>query len=238
MGRYKNLEEVEYDRGFAAMRDHRHAEAERRFTKALQIHPGLHEALEWRAWVRKERGRLKEAAADFRSSLARFPRCRWCLEVAACVQTLMDRPGAALKLWDRAIRIDPRNVDSRYLRGMVRLSLDRRRAAIADFTRIISNRSIGSLALVGRGQAKALEGDLCGSLADFDRAIKRRPGDRQSLFYRGLVRFLTKDIAGARDDLKATGLGKAQIVRLTRSTRLFSKWLQSGKAGDWLTARS
>ncbi len=235
MGRSEKLEDVEFERGITAIREKRYAEAERRFTRALRIHPGYHDALQRRAFVREERGRWKEAAADYRSSLARFPRCRWCLEAAADLQVKLNRHRVALGLYDRAIRVDPRNANFHFYRGHIRMFLGRYRAAIADFTRVVRNFHVGMIALVGRGQAKALSGRLSSALRDFDRAIRRRAGVREHHLFRGITRFMTKDTVGAREDFLAAGLSRVNIARLTRSRDEFRTLLRSGKAGRWLT---
>lgn len=236
MGRREKLEDAEFEKGIAAIRGNRYAEAERRFTRALLIHPGYHDALQRRAFVREERGRLKEAAADYRSSLSRFPRCRWCLEAAADLQVKLNRHRVALGLYDRAIQVDPRNANFHFYRGYIRMFLGRYRAAISDFTRVLRNFHVGMIALVGRGQAKALWGRLPSALKDFDRAIRMRSGVREHHFFRGITRFMTKDTVGAREDFLAAGLSRVKIARLIRSRDGFRTLLRSGTAGRWLTA--
>jgi len=212
-------EEIEFERGIAAIREKHLADAERCFTRALRAKPGWHEALQRRAFVREALGRLRSAMSDYCRSLAGNPRCKWCLEGAADACSKLGDPASALRYLDRAVRVDPRNDSFINDRGGVRFQLGNYRGAIRDFTRVASDRrSIRRmLALQERGRARALIGQMKAARLDLDRAVRMRPNAGENRCVRGLVRLLANDTRGALEDLRAARGPRDLMAQIERA---------------------
>jgi tetratricopeptide (TPR) repeat protein len=98
------------------------------------------------------------------------------------------RHDEAIADFDRALRIDPSEVNSYIERGAAYLIMGRTSDAVADFSRAIEIDSDDYVARVNRAVAFASAGDYERAESDFDRAIKLRPAGKLAYFERGLVR--------------------------------------------------
>lgn len=213
--------EFQFEMGIEAIRQGRLAEAEKWFTRALQVQPGWHEALQRRAYVREMRGQLPAAARDYRFSLLEAPDCIWCFEGAADVAVKRGRWREAEGYLDQALHLESSNTSILYDRGCVRLKRGRLREATEDFSRVAAfcREGRSMIALVGRAQARALMGDFEPALEDLDRAVRMRSGVREHHFIRGIVRFLSKDTKASHEDFRKAGVSPKRIQRITKSRR-------------------
>jgi tetratricopeptide (TPR) repeat protein len=91
--------------------------------------------------------------------------------------------------YDRAISINPKNVNAYINRGVAKHELGNKQAAIADFDRAISIAPKNAMASYNRGVVKYQLGKKQEAITDFDRAISLDPKNAMSYYNRGLTKY-------------------------------------------------
>lgn len=118
-------------------------------------------------------------------------------------------PASALKSFDRALDLNPRNLNARLGRARARLLLKDFDGAIGDATAVLNADPKEASALLTRGLARQSKRDLPGAMADFSAAIEQKPNDPAGYRYRATVRKQLRDRAGAAaDERKAAELSR------------------------------
>lgn len=120
-----------------------------------------------------------------------------------------DDLAGAMKSFNRALELNPRNENARLGRARTHLRLKDFDAAIRDATSVLEADPKETSALLTRGLARQSKRDLAGALADFSEAIAQKPNDAAAYRYRATVRRQTRDGAGAAaDERKAAELSR------------------------------
>ncbi len=115
----------------------------------------------------------------------------------------------AMKSFNRALELNPRNENARLGRARTHLRLKEFDAAIRDATAVLEADPKETQALLARGLARQSKRDLAGAMADFSEAISQKPNDPAGYRYRATVRRQARDGAGAAaDERKAAELSR------------------------------
>ena len=102
-----------------------------------------------------------------------------------------------------AFRLDPKNAEAYYLRGVIRSeNLGDNRKAVSDFDQAIVLDAKHAWAYLKRGNARFRLGDKTGGLNDYSRAISIDPKAGDAYFNRGIARYNTGDKDGAAEDFR------------------------------------
>jgi tetratricopeptide (TPR) repeat protein len=113
----------------------------------------------------------------------------------------LGRYDAALRDYDRAIEINPRDFDARVNRGVVCERLGRYSDAVAEFTCALTIRPDNVTALVNRGLAFVKLDRPADACRDFDRAIPLAPDRAESYFGRASAHTAARRYDAAIKDL-------------------------------------
>ncbi len=119
----------------------------------------------------------------------------------------------ALTDYNRAIRINSRNANAYYNRGLLKATkLKDDQGALADYNRAIQLKPNYDAAYNNRANLKAALQDYRGALADYNRAIQIRPRNANAYYNRGVLKYGNlNDRAGGISDLqKAAQLSQRQ----------------------------
>jgi tetratricopeptide (TPR) repeat protein len=111
----------------------------------------------------------------------------------------------ALADYNRAIKINPKNANAYYNRGLLKATkLQDDRGALADYDRAIQLNPTYDVAYNNRGNLKVDKlKDLQGALADYDRAIKLKPRNAEAYYNRGVLKYtFLKNVAGGIADMQ------------------------------------
>ncbi len=111
---------------------------------------------------------------------------------------IKDYPGA-LKELDKAISLNPKDLTSLNLRGLVKFELGRHQDALEDFNQVVALDPNSFSAYHNRANAKILMEDYEGAIADLDMAIKMNPQSSVEYHSRGEAKF---DIGDYKDAIK------------------------------------
>jgi Mlc titration factor MtfA (ptsG expression regulator)/Flp pilus assembly protein TadD len=146
--------------------------------------------------------RYAEAAADFDQVIAQKPDDGEALVHRAVARLQLDELDAALADCERAVRVDPRDVEARQVRGSVLIELGRFTEAIDDLTFVLESHQSADDADARflRGRAWLYSGNAKQALADFDRAVSFDPHDAEAYAYRGRALELLGRIDESRVD--------------------------------------
>ncbi|TAL68777.1 MAG: tetratricopeptide repeat protein [Bacteroidetes bacterium] len=112
---------------------------------------------------------------------------------------LKDYTGALREL-DKAISINPNDMSSINMRGLVKFELGRHKDALEDFNKVVELDPNSFSAYHNRANAKMLLKDYEGAIEDFDIAIKMDPQNPVEYYDRGEVKFDIGDFKGAIKD--------------------------------------
>jgi Tfp pilus assembly protein PilF len=121
----------------------------------------------------------------------------------------------AMKNFDAALEIDPKNGVASFERAKMLLKLDEAKGAISDFTVAIVSDSKNAAAFDGRGEAKMKlkQPDAKGAFEDFQQAIDAAPDKPEPLLIRASYLVQIGDLSAARLDLeKARPLADGQTA--------------------------
>lgn len=111
-------------RGDTALRTGRAGDAIGHFTAAIDHAPDFTQAYQQRAVAYMQAGYLGAAVADLRTVLAAEPRHFDALQVFAMIQEQLNRPEAALRLWDEVERLLPGDAAATQARERLVVQLD------------------------------------------------------------------------------------------------------------------
>ena len=107
----------------------------------------------------------------------------WRLDIQARIERadalrILGRYGEALQDVEYAVRLNNRDYETRELRGVMLMMVDRGDDAIAEFNTLLGMRASGRV-LFARGLAKYLKHDWSGAAQDFTRASELTPRNRK-----------------------------------------------------------
>lgn len=122
---------------------------------------------------------------------------------------------AAIVLYTRALKIDPRFVKAYYKRGFAHSMLKEYDAAVKDYTMVISKNPKHTWSYISRGSSfnKLKKFNL--AMADFDKALEIDPTNQEAYNNRGWAKLGLDDKKGACKDWKKSrkmGNGEAKII--------------------------
>jgi tetratricopeptide (TPR) repeat protein len=106
----------------------------------------------------------------------------------------------AIATYDRALRLDSRNVDARYGRGSAHYRLRAFRRALADYEEAVRRDAERWEPLIGRANAHYMLHDYDGALADYGEVIRRNAYDSGARVGRGNVLAVRRDFVRAIAD--------------------------------------
>jgi tetratricopeptide (TPR) repeat protein len=93
----------------------------------------------------------------------------------------------AIEDYQRALNLDPRDIESLYHRGLARQAKGDAEGALADFTQVLSLDPKRADAYSNRGFVKQSQGDSDGALADYNQALLLNPKIPRAYFNEGLI---------------------------------------------------
>jgi tetratricopeptide (TPR) repeat protein len=142
----------------------------------------------------------------------------------------------ALADYNRAIKINPKNANAYYNRGLLKATkLQDPQGALADYNSAIQLKPSYDVVYNNRGNLKVDKlKDFQGALADYNRAIKLKPRNADAYYNRGVLKYTSlKDLAGGIADMQQSAKlsqqqGNSQNYRV--ASDLLQEWQQtSGK---------
>jgi tetratricopeptide (TPR) repeat protein len=147
---------------------------------------------------------VEQAVAFFSDAIGKDPRDAFNYVMRARV-LLFEREDAehALADCDEAIRLDPKDVLARRIRGAARAAGQDFDKAIADFSEIIRLTPQDPDAYRDRGNARISVQDVDGGIADFNEAIRLDPKDSSTIVMRAAAWFAKKENDKALADCDA-----------------------------------
>jgi lipoprotein NlpI len=109
-------------------------------------------------------------------------------ELLAAAQAALNKGQAdeALKLANRAIKMEPKNPQTHFFRGVLREALENHSEAVADFTTVLKLDPKFAEALNRRGSELFKLGKIKESIADFDRYLELKPQESAGHWKRGI----------------------------------------------------
>jgi tetratricopeptide (TPR) repeat protein len=110
---------------------------------------------------------------------------------------------AAITLYAKALRSDPRCPFAHLLRGASLLRLQRYQDAVGDFTTALERKPKDVRALYNRALAYASLGDLHSTNSDIAGVLEHEPNHAKAIHLRALLRRRMRNFDGAYDDLNA-----------------------------------
>lgn len=153
----------------------RGAEAESDLRTALRAEPGLCRASERLAQSLLSRGRLTQALAVLERCALGNPVSARFFALRADVLRRLGRHAPAVESARAALALDAGYSDARATLAAALLELGRAREAVAEATRVLSEKPGLELALLARGVARGRLGDAEGQAADMREAYRLRP---------------------------------------------------------------
>ncbi len=192
--------EVWYERGFADYVDGRHNDALEAFARALSLKPDHVEALYWRGHTYRLLDRRDDAINDWMEALAHTTEPGMTALLWSNVHRLRGNFVRALKEADKAVVLQPTNVDWLRNRGNIRADAGDYDGAIADFNEALRLNPSFALAYSNRGLAWLNKGEYDRAIADFNEAIRLNPSDASAYNNRGRARGEKGDYDHAIDD--------------------------------------
>lgn len=132
-----------------------------------------------------------------------------------------DEYEAAIADFDKAIKLNPRNIHTYYRRGIAKNAFGKHKAAIADFDKAIEINTEAVHLYLGRRNAKHALSDYEGAIADLDKAIQLYPEHPDLYNDRGEVQFRlgAAEFSGGNVE-KAQALYEAAIEDCTQAIKL------------------
>ena len=177
------------------------------YSEAIRLNPKHAEAYGRRAVAKEEVNDVAGALADYDKAIELDPTDADNYYLRGLLKADAEGFTEALADFDQAIERVSDDESYYSHRSLIRQRTGDFDGAISDCDRIFELRPartwIIPLALVSRGIAKALKGDVKSALEDLDNAVNRTRGDEHTRFERGKVRLLSNDLDGALEDLAA-----------------------------------
>ncbi|HEX6432661.1 MAG TPA: tetratricopeptide repeat protein, partial [Gemmatimonadales bacterium] len=135
-------------------------EAEREFTRAIQLNPRYSTARQWHAWFLLAMGRLDEALAQARAAVELDPASVSIRRSLGWLQYYAQQYDGALESLRRALAMDPTAEETLRLLGLVYMVRGRYDEAEAAFNEAITLSQSHAMALAGLGQVAVRQGRL------------------------------------------------------------------------------
>jgi serine/threonine-protein kinase len=135
-------------------------EAEREFTRAIQLNPRYSTARQWHAWFLLAMGRLDEALAQGRSAVELDPASVSIRRSLGWLQYYAQQYDASLESLRRALAMDPTAEETLRLLGLVYMVRGRYDEAEAAFNEAVTLSQSHAMALAGLGQVAVRQGRL------------------------------------------------------------------------------
>ncbi len=107
----------------------------------------------------------------------------------------------ALADFNKALEIEPGNVDALYYRGYIKFQLQDYASAIADYDAAAEKDSVDAEIFYGRGNAKFDLKNYKGAIEDYNKAIYLDPTDVDSYYNRAIAKYKTGERESACKDL-------------------------------------
>jgi len=167
---------------------------------AVDLDPGLNEALIQRAKVKVELGKIKEAIADFTLAGERDPSNGEPDFYLGYLPFVKDTSKIVINRLDAAIQKGYKQAQVYYYRGLYKLLLNEHSGAISDFTKAIEMKANYSLAYHDRASAKRSLGDMQGALYDYRMAVNYENNFPLAFNNMGSVKISLGDYEGALAD--------------------------------------
>jgi tetratricopeptide (TPR) repeat protein len=138
----------------------------------------------------------------------------------------------ALADYNRAIRLNSRNANAYYNRGLLKATkLQDDQGALADYNRAIQLKPNYDAAYNNRANLKAALQDYPGALADYNRSIQLKPRNANAYYNRGVLKYTNlNDRAGGIADLqRAAKLSQRQgnTQDAQAASDLLQQWQQT-----------
>ncbi|HEX2250723.1 MAG TPA: protein kinase [Gemmatimonadales bacterium] len=133
-------------------------EAEREFTRAIQLNPRYSTARQWHAWFLLAMGRLDEALAEGRAAVELDPASVSIRRSLGWLQYYAQQHERSLENLRRALAMDPNAEETHRLLGLVYMVREMYEEARASFHEAIALSPNHTVALAGLGQVAARQG--------------------------------------------------------------------------------
>jgi len=133
----------------------------------------------------------------------------------------------AILEFDRAIKLDARNVEAYRLRGRSKRENADLQGSLSDFNKALEIEPNSNRTILGRGLTREKMGDTQGALADYSRGISLEPTYPNGYAYRGHLRIDLKDYKGAIADFD-----KLISLEPGNASAFINRGVAKGRAGD------
>ncbi len=168
----------------ALQRQGRLREAEKLYARVLKAAPDHFDALHLLGLTKAQSGETGEAYRLLSAALKINATPDLLINLANVLHALK-RDAEALDCLDKALALQPGNLDAVHNRGNALLALGRPQDALACFDQVLARNPRHGEALLNRGSARANLGRTDLALADFDTALTLMPGHPTALYNRG-----------------------------------------------------
>jgi TolB-like protein/tetratricopeptide (TPR) repeat protein len=148
-------------------------EAEREFTRAIELNPRYSTARQWRAWFLRAMGRMEEALAEARAAVELDPASVSIRRSLGWLQYYAGQYDASLENLRRALAMDPTAEETLRLLGLVYMARGMYPDARAAFNEAIALSPSHAMAVAGLGQVAAREGRLDQAREYLDQILDR-----------------------------------------------------------------
>ncbi len=121
----------------------------------------------------------------------------------------------AVENFDKALKLDPGNINALLERGFSRNILKDYTGAISDFTEVLKLNPDHRWAYISRGSSRNKTGDYVLAIDDFNKALELDPTDQEAYNNRGFSKKMSGDKEGACEDWnksKKLGNEEAKII--------------------------
>ncbi len=170
------------------------------WSHAIEVDPGNSFAYNNRGTIRRTRGDLNGALADYDSAIRWNPESHAAYTNRGIVRQAKGDLNGALADYTRAIRFNPEDGRAYANRGTVRQAAGDFAGAAADYDSALNLNPDDADILYNRGTLRQMTGDREGALHDYDAAIRLSPESDNAYNNRGVVRQAQGDLQGAISD--------------------------------------
>ena len=169
-----------------------YADAERQFSRAIEINPHIEGAYNNRGNALKRLERLDEALVSYDKAIALKPDFAEAFNNRANALQVLNRPDSALASYDKAIAFKPGYADAFNNRGILLYNLNRLEDALASYERAIELKPGFAEAYNNRGITLNTLGRVDEALESYNKAIALKPGYADAFNNRGIVLHVLK----------------------------------------------
>ncbi len=216
-----------------------YAEIRADFDAALALEPGLSWSRAWLAEVCRAAGRHEEAAALLDGWLAERPEDADALLRRGESRAVTGPFAAALRDFDRAVRLRPDASFALAWRGEAKLWAGDYTGALEDCARAVEAPEPALWARCWRGASLHMLGRAAQADAELSAALREDPADAEAWAWRGEARLRSGQAAAAAADLdRALALRELLGARLVRALTRIELGDEKGAAADLAAARA